>query len=195
MTDKKDFEPNGALVNVSHREGWSAHDQAQLNFLQRKYGDREKLGDAWVEKRKHAAMNEKIDGKPNPHYPRLAMEAELARMAYDMAYVLEQNSMMQEQINILTELYHRVGLLEGAYAHLSQSTDYVKNQYKDSMRKHHEERREYQTRTAMHRAGLSPDSEEDRLKWAHQLEAITANFFKITQSEEQDNGSTVRTKS
>lgn len=192
----KDFDTNPLLVDMNNREGWNTSDTAELHFMQLKYRNRKELCEAWIEKRKIASMNKEInDGKPSPHYPRMAMEADIARMAYEMSFVLEQNSMMQEQINILIDMYPRVGLLEGAFAHLSQSTEYVKNQYKDSMRKHYEERKEYQTRTAMHSAGLNPESKEDRLKWAARLDEITAKFFQTTQPEEQNNGCTIRPES
>jgi hypothetical protein len=181
----KQFETNSMLADMDHWQGWSGQDSAELRFLQMKYRDRAALCEEWIEKRKIAAMNkESEDGKASKHYPRMAMEADIARMAYEMAYILEQNSMMQEQINILTELYQRVALLEGAYTHLSQSTEYVKNQYKDSMRKHYEDRKEYQTCMAMQKAGLDSDSKEDRLKWAAQLDKLVTNIFQTTQAKE-----------
>lgn len=167
---------------------WTMQDEANLELIKGKYGDRKQLAEDWIEKRKIAEKNRtREDGSPNPQYPRMAMEAEIARFAYDIAYMVDGQRVLAEQICVMSSLFERVGLLEGAYAHLRQSTDYVKNQYKDSMRKHHEERKEYHTRTAMQRAGLDPDSKDDRLTWAQKLDEIAAGIFN-TKSKEQDNG-------
>lgn len=157
---------------------WSTSDEANVNFIKLKYAERERLGDEWVEKRKLAEKNKtREDGKPNPHYARMAMEAELARMAFDMAYMVETNCRMAEQIIMLQVLFERVGLIEGNMAYLKQSTDYVKNQYKDSVRKHYEDRKEWSTQNNMRNAGLDPDSKADRLRWAQRIDEITAAHF------------------
>lgn len=143
---------------LANDEGvWSMEDQANAEFLALKYQNRKQLGDDWTEKRKLAEMSKtKEDGKPNPLYPRLAMEAEMARMAFDMAYVIQINENLKQQVEILSSLYERVGLLEGAYSYLRQSTDYVKQQHKDMMLKNIEERRQLLEKTKPAAATTQP---------------------------------------
>lgn len=96
---------------------WSMRDEGQYQFMARKYADRQKLSKEYEEKRKLADKSETIDGKPNPQHPRIRLEADMAQMRYEMAYILEKNSMLSEQIGILVQLFERVSLLEGAYHH------------------------------------------------------------------------------
>lgn len=187
------------LVNDPLREEtdvWSMQDEAQAQFLPMKYKERDALGADWQAKRKLADKNRlREDGTPNPHHPRLVMEAEMANMRYDMAYVIEQNRRLQEQANILMSLFDRVGMLEGCYGYLRQAFDCVKSQYKDSIRKHFSDRKEWSTYMAMQRAGLNPESKEDRLRWAQKLDALTTKFFPTNLTEEQDDGADDRTES
>lgn len=169
--------PNLSSYADSSDNHWTPGDQANLNFLQMKYKNRESLGDEWVRKRKIADNNKtRDDGTANPHHARLEMESTIARLEFDMAYMMEMNRMLFEQFEIMSSLYQRVGLLEGAYGHLQQSTNYVKNQYKDSMQKHFEDRKEWSTQNQMRVVGLNPDSSEDRLKWAKRIDEMTAKF-------------------
>lgn len=159
-------------------EVWTMSDQANSDLVNMKYSDRDKLGQEWVDKHKAAeASKTREDGKPNPHYPRMAMEATLARMAFDMAYVVSENLRLRREMDILAELYSRVGIIEDAYAHLRSSTEQTKAQYRDSLRKSLEERRESSTVAGMLRAGMNPDNTEDRLRWARKLDEVTAAAF------------------
>lgn len=172
------MKPSEITMSPELEDGWSAADQANADFLDMKYADREKLGEEWIQKHKAAeAAKTREDGKANPHYPRLAMEATLARMAFDMSYVITQNLRIRREMDILTELYQRVGILEGAYSYLRSSTDHIKKQYRESMLKSLDERREFSTVLGMQNAGLNPDSKEDRLKWAYKLDQLATAAF------------------
>jgi len=97
----------------------SEDDFISMRMMQSRYGDRARLGDEWLEKRKLADKNKLLpDGKPNPLHIRFVLEADMARMAYDMSFMLEQNNIMQTQIGIMSEMYQRVAILEGAYNHV-----------------------------------------------------------------------------
>lgn len=161
--------------------GWNSSDQSELFFLHQKYTNNrpaEGEDEEFFKLRKLAEKNKtRADGTPNPHYPRMSMEADIARMQYEMGLMVRVNAVLWNQLIMMEGLYQRVGLLEGAYGHLQQSTNYVKNQYRDSMKKHFEERKEWSTQNKMRAAGLNPDSQEDRLKWAKRMDELTAKYF------------------
>lgn len=97
---------------------WSMRDEGQYQFMAKKYAERKKLADEFDVKRKLADKSETIDGKPNPQYPRIRLEADMAQMRYEMAYIVEKNAMLSEQVQIMGNLFQRVDILEGAYGHM-----------------------------------------------------------------------------
>lgn len=97
---------------------WSIRDEGQYQFMATKYGDRKRLSEEYEAKRKVADKSETIEGKPNPQYPRIRLEADMAQMRYEMAYILDKNKQLSEQVEALTWLYQRVDILEGAYGHM-----------------------------------------------------------------------------
>lgn len=115
---------------------WTAQDEANYDFLKKKYEHRELLGEQWLHLRKTASQNEfKEDGKTrNPNYPRLAMEAELARLVFDNAYLISRMEMMQQQVDLVGALFQRVGILEGAYQSLALATSTVKGDYTNRLK-------------------------------------------------------------
>lgn len=114
---------------------WSSSDEANYNFLKEKYKNRERLGEEWITARKLASKSEfKEDGSRNPHYARLAMEAEMARLTFDNAYLVARTEMMQEQVDLVASLFQRVGILEGAYQSLALATSTVKGDYTNRLK-------------------------------------------------------------
>lgn len=109
---------------------WHMFEDENYKLIKQRYGDREQLGNDWIEKRKIADKSEfKEDRKPNPLYPRLRMEADIARMAYDMSFLLEANAIMQEQIMMFSSMFQRMAILEGAYSHLMAAHGNVREDY------------------------------------------------------------------
>ena len=102
---------------------WALRDEGQYEFMRQKYHDRRALEQAYDEKRKLADKSETINGKPNPQHPRLVIEAEMAQQRYEMAYIIDRNTMLQEQLEALSWLANRVSILEGAYGHLNMMTE------------------------------------------------------------------------
>lgn len=85
------------------------------------YGDTEALGDKWVEAKKEAAKH-----KGTPQQTRYDMAAELARLAFDMATIIQReeanSEMLTRYMNMLADLMQRMTILEGAYAHFALSS-------------------------------------------------------------------------
>ena len=100
---------------------FSFQEEAQDRWVQFKYGpeNRKKLEDDWREKSK-LAENSKLlkDGKPNPHYPRLQLEADMAQTRFDMAFIVAKNVEMQRKLEMFEQLFERISILEGAYSHV-----------------------------------------------------------------------------
>ncbi len=116
---------------------WELRDERHYQFIARKYHDRRKLAAEADEKRKLADKSETINGKPNPQHPRLCVEAEMAQMRYDMAYMVDKNTQLEQYIETIEFVHQRLGILEGAYGHIktlvmgsrmdySQNTDDVR---------------------------------------------------------------------
>lgn len=103
---------------ISADEAWTMRDEEQYQFLEKKYGDRRSLYEGAVHARKQADRSETIDGQPNPHHRRLVLEAEMAQMRYEMAYVIDKNKFLSQFIETIEFLHQRVGLVEGAYHHV-----------------------------------------------------------------------------
>jgi hypothetical protein len=161
---------------------WGAmSDESEREFLRMKYSDvkaRHALCEDWLAKRKHADKSKMTaEGKPNPHYPRLNLEADTARMNYEVAHMVEMNTQLFNQIDMLTSMLPRLDRIEGAYTHLRQQLDYVTTAYKDSVGKHFEDRKEWRTQMAMRRAGLDPERAEDQLLWARRMDELNARIF------------------
>lgn len=172
---------------------WTRIDQRDLEFIRHKYINQARVTDAdpeWLRLHRTAEKNRtKEDGALNPNYYRMRMEADLARLQYEMGFMVRANAMAFQQLAIMEQLYQRVGLLEGAYSYLQSAHFDVKSKYKDTMKQSYEAQKEFRTRTAMQRAGLDPDKQEDRLRWASKLDELTAHFFNNNpETKEQNNG-------
>lgn len=166
---------------------WCLQDEAQMQFIKTKYSDRESLLSHATELRKAADKGRlKADGSANPHHARLAIEADMASLTADFAYVMQASVMMQEQVEILSTLYQRVMLLEGAYSHLKQMTDYAKESYKESMKQHYLERKEFLTWKSMVKAGLDPESQSDRLEWEKRTQSAALAFHQPAQENKNE---------
>lgn len=164
-------------------------DESEREFLRMKYSDvaaRHALCEDWLAKRKHADRNKLTDeGKPNPHYPRLNLEADTARMNYEVAHVVEMNTQLLRQIEMLTSVLPRLDIVEGAYSYLRQRIEHVTTSYRESVGKHFEDRKEWRTDTAMRRAGLDPEKAEDKLLWARRMDELNTRIFNL--EKETDN--------
>lgn len=87
--------------------------------LANQYGDPSVLGAEWVAARKQADANRALpSGEPNPMYPRYELQEKVARLTYHMAYLLEKNRLLTEQVGIISEVFPRMAILEGSYSHL-----------------------------------------------------------------------------
>lgn len=127
---------------MSHERAalWNFRDEATYAFLEQKYRDREKLGAEYDAARKLADKSQTIDGKPNPQHPRLALEADMAQLKLEMAYIIDRNSQLQQYIATLEYLHERVGILEGAYGHTKLLAETCRIDYalvKDALDKIH----------------------------------------------------------
>jgi len=83
-------------------------------MLDRRYGDPTSLGNEWVRLRKKADEAQ----KGTPEHSRAVIVADQARLAYDMAYMLQRHKILQQQVEMLSEIHYRLAILEGAYSHL-----------------------------------------------------------------------------
>lgn len=105
----------GTEVEFPYLQEWDPN----WTTIHRQYENVGALGDAWIEKRKIAEKNRKLpSGEFNPMYPRYALEEEVARLTYHMAYLLEKNRILSEQVAMLSPAFERLAILEGAYGHL-----------------------------------------------------------------------------
>lgn len=112
------------------KTGWTMEDQANAEFLRFRYQNREALGKEWHDKRKFADEHRKLEsGKDNPMHPRYAMEEQIARLQYDMAYVLEENRILREKMQLFSSLFDEVAILRGAYMSVKATSDHVKDQW------------------------------------------------------------------
>ena len=109
--------------------GWELHDERQYKFMEQKYHDRHKLFNEAEAARKLADKSQTIDGKPNPQYPRLCMEAEMANMRYEMAYIIDKNTQLSAIIETIAFMHQRVDILEGAYGHMKLMAETCKIDY------------------------------------------------------------------
>lgn len=100
------------------------------------YGDIETLGADWKAKQKATEGAEFLpDGARNPHHPRLLIETDIARMMYDISYLLHQNRNLSNQVAMLSDMHQRMGILEGAYGHLMAMAQSVKLEYYNKLKK------------------------------------------------------------
>ncbi len=179
---------NSRFENDQHA---SYLDEVEREFLRTKYGDakaRTSLGEDWRAKRKHADSSKFTeDRKPNPNYPRLNIEAELARTNYEMAHLVEMNTQLFRQIEYLMSFGQRIDLVEGAYAGLREKLYSVTRAYKESIDNHFNDRKKWRTEMSMRRVGLDPESAEDQLIWSQKLDEVTSKF--LTTEKENTNGS------
>lgn len=117
---------------------WASHfDETNGTMLEHRYGNREQLGETWIEKRKLSDKNEKReDGKPNPHHPRFVVEEKIARLEFDMAFLVESNRILVEQQEMLTAIFQRMAVLEGAYSHIMTAIQVSNLDYTAKLRQH-----------------------------------------------------------
>lgn len=159
---------------------WTSQDESNFDFLKRKYQDREAMGEEWITKHKDAERNKiKEDGKPNPQYPRMAMEANIARMQFEYATIIARLDIMEHQQEIMAGLFQRVGILEGAYQSLAVATQTVKVDYSNRLG----------TWLAKNKPRVESPPPRPRA-----VGEIVAEDFE-TKPKEQENGSTTRTES
>ena len=105
-------------------------------MVKRRYANTDALGEEWVERRKAADKNKTTaSGEPNPLYPRFALEEKVARLEYDMSYVLAQNRILVDQNEMFSAMLQRVAVLEGAYTHLMTSVQSQKLEYYNKLKK------------------------------------------------------------
>lgn len=97
---------------------WDFRDEEAYGFLEKKYHNRRLLWEASEHARRQADDAELIGGAPNPQYRRLVLEAEVAKLRYEMAYMVDKNKQLATLIEPLEFLFQRVGILEGAYGHV-----------------------------------------------------------------------------
>lgn len=123
-------------MNLFEPTGWTAQDESNWEFLKQKYKERENLSEEWIEKRKTASQKQTTaEGKPNPLYPRLVLEAENARLQYENAIIIARLNIMEEQMSIMEGLFQRVGILEGAYQSLALANSTIKVDYHNRLSK------------------------------------------------------------
>lgn len=97
---------------------WAMRDERVYSMLERKYTDRKKLAAEAEDARKLAEKNQTIDGKPNPLLPMLLMRAEIAQLRFEMSYIIDKNTHLGSIIETVDYLHTRIGIAEGAYAHV-----------------------------------------------------------------------------
>lgn len=111
---------------------WDFQDEAHNQWVQWKYGkeNRAKLKEDYQNKTKMVEKSKTLpDGKPNPHLPRMQLEADLAQTRYDMAYLVDRNQELENKMEILVQLFDRVSILEGAYSHIKTVAEVAKIDY------------------------------------------------------------------
>lgn len=114
---------------------WSMQDEGREELIALKYRDRKKLDEEAQKLWRAADSSQTVNGKSNPHYPRMKLEADVAEMRFEMSCVLAKNKDLQEQINILSGLYQRVSILEGAYNFLTMGYKQAEKMFKDALLK------------------------------------------------------------
>jgi hypothetical protein len=128
MSKKEEFIPIPETF-----EDYSPNDE---RMLQSRYGDRERLGEELSQARELLKKNSLLaDGSPNPNRIRFEMQEAIARMNFDMGFLLARNRLQAEQIEMLNTMYQRMGILEGAYSHLMAMTQGVKLEYYAKLKK------------------------------------------------------------
>lgn len=81
--------------------------RAEETMRDLRYADPLKLGEVMV-----AAHKAAREGKKSQNSTRLRLEHEVARLNYDMAYLMEESKIMREICDIAIGLSHRVAVLE-----------------------------------------------------------------------------------
>jgi|GEM_PF-5633264 len=103
---------------------WEIRDEQYYSFLKHKYKDRQRLRTEAEEKRKAAEAM-----KDSPHRHRMTVEAEMASLMVDMAYIVDRNNQLEQYLGTIEFLHQKVGILEGAYAHIKMLAETCKNDY------------------------------------------------------------------
>ena len=103
---------------------WTIRDEGYYSFLKIKYQDRAKLSQEAQEKRK--ACDSMGD---SPHRHRMSVEADMATMRLDMAYILDRNNQLEQYLETIEFLHQKVGILEGAYSHVKLIAENCRNNY------------------------------------------------------------------
>lgn len=101
MSEQKEIEP------------WTSQDNSNYLALKSRYGDRKKLGDDAIAKRK-ALKDMAAD---NPLYQRTSVASEMAAMRWDMSYIVAENERMREHCSTISWLHEQLSIVQGAYAH------------------------------------------------------------------------------
>ena len=100
--------------NAYDQFAWTYHDDVEYNHLKLRYHDRKKLSEEALNK-KRAFKDVTPD---NPFYHRIAIAAEMAAMRVDMAYILDRNNKLEEQLSTVAHLHQRMDILEGCYSYI-----------------------------------------------------------------------------
>lgn len=86
---------------------------AHMENMRLRYGDRAALGDTLE---KSIAAEAKARG--SPQHARHILDVAIAQLSYDLAFMLERQSMMWREMEMMEEYHQRLGILEGAYGHV-----------------------------------------------------------------------------
>lgn len=109
---------------------WEIRDESYYSFLKHKYKDRAKLSQEAEDKRKAA---DAMVG--SPHHLRMTVEADMASMRLDMAYIVDRNNQLEQYLETVEFLHQKVGILEGAYSHIKMLAEVCRNDYVDFAKK------------------------------------------------------------
>lgn len=120
---------SAAAIREAADMAWDFRDEEQYAFIEKKYGNRRALWEAAQQARREADGKELKDGQPNPQHRRLVLEAEMATMRFEMAYVIDKNKQLQQIIEPLEFVFQRLTILEGAYGHVKLLAETAKTDY------------------------------------------------------------------
>lgn len=104
---------------------WQHQDSVEYNYIRLRYANRKELLDEMAHKKKVLNATKETD----PHYQRIAMSAEMARLRADMAYIVGENDNMRGLIETMRDLHDQMGILRGAYSHVKLLADDSKMSY------------------------------------------------------------------
>lgn len=105
---------------------WGHQDTVEYSYIRLRYQDRKALLEEMAHKKKVFDATKPAD----PHYQRIAMSSEMARLRADMAYIVGENDNMRELIDTMRDLHDQMGILRGAYSHVKLLADRSQIDYK-----------------------------------------------------------------